>query len=208
MSSILTKFGPMIAAAVLGFAPVPDAGAAEVNALLATCVLCHGKDGASTDPAVPINAGMSAAYVVDQLKAFRSKERPCPPTEIKTGDRKGAKSDMCEAVGGLSDGDMKQLAEYLAKQKFVRASQPADAALAAKGREIHRQSCEKCHSNNGSLPDDDAGILAGQWTPYLKEQLAAFKSGARKGDPKMNPVVSGLDAASIDALLNFYASLK
>ncbi len=208
MTRNLARLGLMTAAAILCLAPAPGAGAADGNALMAVCAGCHGKDGASTDPSVPINAGMSATYLADQLSAFKNKQRPCPVTEMKAGDKKGTKTDMCAIAGALDDADTKQLAGYLAKQKFVRASQAADAALATKGQQIHQQNCEKCHSNNGSAPEDDAGILAGQWTPYLKEQLADFRSGARKADPKMKPVVDRLDAASIDALVNFYASLK
>jgi len=202
------RLGLMTAAAILCLVPAPGASAADINALMAVCAGCHGKDGASIEPSVPINGGMSATYLADQLSAFKNKQRPCPVTEMKAGDTKGTKTDMCAMAGSLDDADIKQVAGYLAKQKFVRASQPADAALAAKGRQIHQQNCEKCHSNNGSLADDDSGILAGQWTPYLKEQLADFGSGARKVDPKMKPVVDRLNAADIDALLNFYAGMK
>lgn len=207
MTRNLTKLG-LITAAVLCLAPTSGTSAADVNTVLATCANCHGKDGASSDPNDPIIGGMSATYLAAQMSAYKKKERPCPATEVKAGDKKGTKTDMCEVVKDLGDGDIKAVADYLAKQKFVRASQTADAALAAKGQQLHQQNCEKCHSNNGSVPDDDAGILAGQWAAYVKEQLAAFKSDARKGDPKMKPVVDRLDAASIDALVNFYASMK
>lgn len=204
----VTKLGLLTAAAVLCFAAAPGVRAADVNAVMATCVNCHGKDGASTAPDVPIIGGMSAPYLADTLSAYVKKTRPCPTTEVRSGDKKGTKTDMCEVVKDLGDADIKQVADYLAKQKFVRASQTADAALAAKGQQIHQLSCEKCHSNNGSVPDDDAGILAGQWIPYLKEQLALFNSGKRVADPKMKPVIEKLDQASIDALANFYGSMK
>jgi cytochrome subunit of sulfide dehydrogenase len=196
----IAKLGLLTAAAILCLVPAPGAQA-DVNTVMASCAGCHGKDGASTDPVSPIIAGMSATYLAETLTAYKTKERPCPATEPKA-------VAMCAVAGGIADADIKQIADYLAKQKFVRASQTVDGALAEKGKQIHRQSCEKCHSGNGSVADDDAGILAGQWMPYLKAQLVEFKSGARKVDPKMTAVVDRLDAAGIDALVNYYGSMK
>lgn len=197
----ITKLGLLTAAAILCLALTPDARAADINALMASCSGCHGKDGASTDPVSPIIGGMSATYLAETMTAYKTKERPCPASEPKA-------VAMCAVAGGLADADIKQIADYLSKQKFVRASQTVDGALAEKGKQIHHQSCEKCHSGNGSVADDDAGILAGQWVPYLKAQLLEFKSGARKVDLKMTAVVDRLDAAGIDALANYYASMK
>jgi cytochrome subunit of sulfide dehydrogenase len=198
----------VIAAAALCLATAPGARAADVNAVMATCASCHGKDGASTAASVPIIGGMSAPYLADTLSAYKKKVRPCPITEVRSGDKKGTKTDMCEVVKDLGDADIKSVADYLAKQKFVRAVQTADAALAAKGQQVHQQNCEKCHSSNGSVADDDAGILAGQWIPYLKEQLAVLNAGKRAAAPKMKPVIEKIDKASLDALANFYGSMK
>jgi cytochrome subunit of sulfide dehydrogenase len=197
MTGNIHALGLLAAAAFLCLAPAPGARAADFNTVIANCTKadCHNKDGASAKPDTPIIGGMSAIYLAEQVAACKKKQRKCP-------------DGMFDVVKDLGDADIKQVTDYLAKQKFVRASQAADAALAAKGQQIHHQNCERCHSNNGSLADDDAGILAGQWTPYLKEQLAAVGSDTRKVDPKMKAVVDQLEAASIDALLNFYASLK
>ncbi len=203
-----TRLGLLTAAAALSLASAPAGHAADLNTIMTTCANCHGKDGASADSSVPIIGGMSASYITDTLAAYKTKDRPCPAVEIKAGDKKGTKSDMCEVTKELGDADVKQVAEYLAKQKFVKASQTPDPGLAAKGQQIHQLNCEKCHSNNGSVADDDSGFLAGQWLPYLKQQITEFKSGARKADPKMKPVIDKIDAAGIDDLLNYYASLK
>lgn len=208
MASTLTKLGLVTAAAALCLAAASGAKAADVATVAAACGNCHGKDGASTDPNVPIIGGVSSTYLAGQMAAYKKKERPCASVAMTAGDKKGTKSDMCEALKDLGDADFKQLGDYFAKLKFVHASQTADAALAAKGQQIHKQDCEKCHSSNGGAPDDDAGILAGQWMPYMKLQITQFKSDIRKGDPKMKPVLDRLDAASVDALLNFYASVK
>lgn len=196
--------------AVVLLAMANSSKAVDVDAVMAKCADCHGKNGASTDRDEPVIGGMSAAYLEETLNAYKAKERPCPETEFKAGPKKGSKTTMCEAVQDLAAADIKRIAEFLAKQKFAPAVQAVDAALAAKGAVIHEQSCEKCHSANGTAADDDAGILGGQWIPYLKEQIADFKSGARKGDDKnkMRKVLQDLDAKETDAVLNFYASQK
>jgi len=188
----------------------PLSRAADINAIMAKCANCHGKDGSSTDPNIPVIGGMSAAYIEANLAAYKSKERPCPKTEIKSGEKKGTKTDMCEAVKDLGSADIKEVADFLAKQKFIPAAQTIDAALAAKGQSIYKQSCEKCHSEGGKAVDDDAGILAGQWIAYMKQQMAEVKSGARKTDKKnkMQKVAEELDPAQTDAVLNYFASQK
>jgi cytochrome subunit of sulfide dehydrogenase len=197
-----------LAAVIFGSLTVGAAQAADVNAVMATCANCHGKDGASTEPGVPVIGGVSAPYLGDNIAAYKKKARPCPPTELRAGDKKGTKTDMCEAVKDLSDGDIKQIAEYLASKKFVRAPQTADAALATKGKAIHQEFCEKCHSNNGSVAGDDAGILAGQWIVYLKEAFAEYAAGSRQMPQKMKPMLQKVDKAGTDALANYYGSMK
>jgi sulfide dehydrogenase cytochrome subunit len=182
--------------------------AADGTAVVAICANCHGQAGASTDPTVPIIGGVSAPYVVDTLAAYKNRERPCPPTEVRAGDKKGTKTDMCAVAKDLSQADIKEIAAHLAGQKFVRATQIFDPALAQKGARIHQQSCQKCHSRNGSVAEDDSGILAGQWMPYLKKQLVDYGLGVRQADPKKRLVIQRLDQAAFDALVNYYASVK
>ena len=182
--------------------------AAEAGKLAEGCANCHGKDGVSTESDVPTIAGFSAAYVEDSLNHYKKKERHCPEATYHSGDKKGQKTDMCKVANDLSAADIKQLAQFYAGKKFVRAEQKFDPALAKKGKEIHERSCEKCHSENGSVAKDDSGMLAGQWMPYLKEALSDFKAGKRPIDKKMKPKIEKLDQADFDALVNYYGSLK
>jgi sulfide dehydrogenase cytochrome subunit len=180
--------------------------AADGAAIVERCASCHGKDGVSKDSKVPTIAGYSAPYITDSMKTYKKKERPCPEMKILEGPKKGQASDMCKVAADLSDADAKAVAQYLAKQKFVRAKQPFDAAKAAKGKGVHDTECKKCHEKGGSSADDDAGILAGQWTHYLREQFAAFHSGKRQMDEKMKPKIEKLSKEDEEALINFYAS--
>ena len=193
---------------LVGLLVAPSAGAADVTKLVENCAGCHGKDGVSHESDVPIIAGYSAQFLSDTLTGYQSKVRPCPAVKYSEGDKKGKESDMCRVAKDLSDSDIAQLGTYFAGKKFVPAKQSFDAALAKKGAEIHERNCEKCHSEKGSQASDDAGILAGQWMPYLKEQFKDFLGGKRPIAKKMKPKIEKLEQADFDALVNFYGSFK
>jgi len=79
-----------------------DVAALRGRSLVATCAACHGTDGrAAPTAAVPGLAGMPAAYLVEQMKAFKS------------GARNG--TVMPQLAKGYSDAQIEQLAETLAK---------------------------------------------------------------------------------------------
>ena len=187
---------------------VSSASAADVNKVVESCAACHGKDGASTESDVPTIAGYSAQYIIDSMAAYKKKQRPCPATKFRSGAKKGQPTDMCKTAGELSDDDAKAVAKYFAGKKFVRAKQPFDAALAKKGKQLHDVHCEKCHSEGGSLADDDAGILAGQHKQYLAEAFKEYASGKRPMPEKMKPKIEKLEKSDFDALLNFYAGAQ
>ena len=196
-----------VLAAVIGLALAPAARAAD-GATIAEqkCAFCHGKNGASADPAIPIIGGYSAKYLVESLRNFKKKIRTCAEVRIPDGPKKGTKSDMCKVVADLSDADAEAVSKYLAAQKFVRAKQPFDPAKAQKGSGVYKLRCEKCHENGGASPDEDNGILAGQWTPYLREQLVGFRTGKRPLDDKMKLRLDKVTKDDEEALLHFFAS--
>lgn len=75
-------------------------------AKVAACGACHGVKGdAPIAPNYPKLAGQNAAYIVAALQAY------------KKGDRKGGLAAVMTAQSaGLSDAEMKELAEYYAAQ--------------------------------------------------------------------------------------------
>lgn len=204
--SIFKRLALLVAGLAVGIFWGSISLAADGATLAERCASCHGKDGASKDSKVPSIGGYSAPYIADAMKTYKKKERPCPEMKIPEGPKKGQASDMCKVAADLSDADAKAVAQFFAKQKFVRAKQPFDAAKAAKGKGVHDTECKKCHEKGGSSADDDAGILAGQWTHYLKEQFAAFRAGKRQMDEKMKPKIEKLSKEDEEALINFYAS--
>lgn len=81
-----------------------DAQALHTKALAATCANCHGTGGQAIDGSeVPGLAGMPAAYLVEQMKAFKSGARQA--------------TVMHQLAKGYSDGQIEQLAAYFAARK-------------------------------------------------------------------------------------------
>ena len=157
-----------------------------------TCVGCHGPEGSSVGPAIPSIAGMSAEYFNTVM------------TEYKADGRYG--TIMGRIAKGYSDEEIALMGDYFAKQDFVRYPQQLDAAKVAAGEKLYDKNCSKCHDEKGALADDDAGILAGQWLPYLTYSMEDFTTGKREMPKKMKKKVEKLDSAELDALLQFFAS--
>jgi cytochrome subunit of sulfide dehydrogenase len=207
MIRLITRtMGVALAGALASLALSTAALAADGAAVAERCVVCHGKNGASTEPQIPIIGGYSAKYISDSIRNFRKKTRPCAEVATPSGPKKGTKSDMCKVTAELSDAEAEAVAKHFAAQKFVRAKQPFDAAKAQKGSTVYKLRCEKCHENNGASADEDNGILAGQWTPYLRDQLVAFRAGRRPSDEKMKQRLERVNKEEEEALLHFFAS--
>ena len=67
--------------------------------------------------------------------------------------------------------------------------------------------CVTCHGRNGIGTSPMFPNLAGQKSLYMIQQLEHFRSGARKSEV-MNVVAKPLTDAEIEALANYYESLK
>jgi sulfide dehydrogenase cytochrome subunit len=179
-----------------------DAVASDIVALVKQCESCHGTDGNSQQPDVPIIAGFSEEGFYNTMDAFRAGDRVAMPFQ-KPGE---PETVMNEIARDLSEDDVDTLADYFSKRPFQAARQPFDMALAERGEIIHKQNCERCHSDGGAEPVNDAAILAGQWTPYLRRQLKNILSGQRVVTRSMLRRLKKLSAGDIEALLNFYAA--
>ena len=188
-----STFGLLLAAGLLAGGQVM---AAEPTATMLgnTCAGCHGTNGVSMGPAAPSIAGMSAAYFEDTMLAYKNGERP---------------STIMERLAkGYTEEEIKAMAKFFAEQKPVPQPQKLDAAKVKEGEKVYKDSCETCHDDNGRNPDDDAGILGGQWLPYLTYSMEDFTSGRREMPKTMKSKVKGLSPAQIEAVLHFLASQK
>ena len=182
---------------------------ADVQNEIEQCNSCHGDGGVSIESDVPTIAGMSPFVIEEYMFEYRDEARPCHESEYRSGDTERPATDMCAVAKDLSEEQILEIAEFYSSKSFVAAMQDFDAALAAKGAGIHKRECEKCHSDGGSYADDDAGMLAGQWMPYLEQVFDDYAAGERgMMEDKMKDKVDALDAESITALLHYYASLQ
>ncbi|MDO9213841.1 MAG: c-type cytochrome [Methylococcales bacterium] len=163
-----------------------DKAAGEQKA--AMCAGCHGAGGKSANAQFPNLAAQQPAYLVNQLKAFKS------------GSRSGAM--MAGMAASLSDDDMANLAAYFADQPAAKAG--GDAALAKVGKDKAAM-CLGCHgeagAGNGQFPR-----LAGQQPDYLVKQLANFKDGSRKAS-HMQAIAATLSEDDMKALAAYFGSL-
>ncbi len=180
--------------------------AGDLDAIVADCNGCHGDDGVSQWTDVPTIAGVPEFVHSDALYIFRDEARPCSESEYRQGDTSKAATTMCAVTADLSDDQIDEIAAYYAGLPFVAAKQDFDAALAEAGKAVHEANCDRCHSEGGSNPEDEAGILAGNLMGYLEAQLAAYRAGEREQPKKMEEKVSALTDDDVKALVNFYAS--
>ena len=189
----------MIGALAIGFS-AGSAFAADTD----KCDQCHGQNGNSTDGKVPSIAGMSETYITDTLISYAAGDRPAS----KYTPSGGSESDMQTVAKGLSEADAAAVAAHYAGQTYKPRQQGGDAALIEQGKAVFNKRCDKCHTDGGSLAEDDAGLLLGQGKEYLRAQVDAFQSGARPMSKKMAKSFKKISDADRTAIVEFLASGK
>jgi len=178
----------------------------DISSIVDDCNGCHGDDGVSQWTDVPTIAGVPEFVHADALYFFRDEERPCSESEYRQGDTSKAATTMCAVVADLDDATLDEVAAYYFELPFVAAKQEFDADLAAAGKVLHDAECDRCHSEGGANPDDEAGILAGQWIGYLDATFAQYASGDREQPKMMQEKMNALSADDVKALVHYYAS--
>ncbi|MBK6293742.1 MAG: cytochrome c4 [Rhodoferax sp.] len=170
--------------------------AASPNAamLANACAGCHGTSGGSAGPAMPSLAGQSKEAIVTAMKKFKSGERPS--------------TIMGRLAKGYSDADFAAMGEFFAKQKLHASKQTLDPARVARGAALQEANCSRCHLEDGKEGKDDTPAMASQWLPYMQMQMALYLSNQRKMPEKMAEKVKPLSVDDLEALLQFYASVK
>jgi cytochrome c553 len=161
------------------------------------CSMCHGARGLS--PAnMPNLAGQYAIAIYKELIDF------------KTGAR--ASAVMAPLVADLNDRDMRELAAYYAYLPRVSLAPPVTDVpprIVANGAPMRGIApCGACHGDLASKAG--AAWLAGQPAIYLRAQLEAFASGARRNDigEQMRNVAREMTPAEIDAASRYYANRR
>jgi cytochrome c553 len=162
---------------------------------MAPCLACHGEKGQSENPEVPSLGAQPAPYTLIQLYLFREKQRK---VEL-----------MNEFAKDLSDDDLRQFSDAIAKLPAPRPEDAGDAARMQRGYALIQQHhCNVCHQSN-LAGRDNVPRLAAQREDYLAKALREYKSNARVGyEPIMLEVMRPLNDADIPDLAYTIARMK
>ncbi len=167
---------------------------ASVRDKLQTCFVCHGENGASTQPTYPILAGQEFYYLYVQLKDFKS------------GLRKNA--IMSPLVANIEKQDLRLMAEYFGEQEWQGAEFTASPESISAGKKVvDAGQCVACHlgafNGNSRIPG-----LAGQHFEYLNKTMLDFKNKQRNNAQPMNALFSTFSDDEIKAVSQYLAGFK
>ena len=159
------------------------------------CAACHGPNGKSTQPQIPILAGQNFRYLYFELRDFKEGRRKHPI--------------MDPLVASLSKEDMFDLASYFAAQTPVSTQFSPDPAKAAKGKaKAEEVLCTMCHLGRFK-GQNEIPRVAGQHYEYIVKQLHDFRAQRRTNDAgNMTSVAKTLSDTDIDDLAEYIAGLQ
>jgi cytochrome c553 len=185
-------------ALTLALAALPRAAAGEdysdIKDKLKLCFSCHGPNGASTDPSIPIIAGQHMYYLYTELKDFSA------------GRRQNEK--MSPVVAGLDKTLLKKFAQYFSEQQWPKPrAAVVDEATLKKAQEVAASAeCFQCHLS-GYEGTSGVPRLAGQHETYLWKTIRDLKSGARANSAAMSSLMRTFSDADLAEMVKYLASL-
>jgi cytochrome c553 len=187
--------GPARTTAPTAPASAVAAGPAYAERFAAVCAACHGANGRSDLPGVPVLAGQYSLYAITQLFLFREGRR----------DNAG----MVAVAKQMTDADLRGFSDHIGKLPPVPPEAPAtppDAARMAKGQALaHEHKCSFCHGAD-LAGGQQVPRIGGQKEAYLSQALHGFKNGQRPGYTRaMTEALSQVPEADLD-LLAYYAA--
>ena len=185
----------LLCASALGAALAAQAqSAAPAPAKAEACAACHGPGGRSTQPQYAILAGQTARYLDLQLRDFQAGRRT---NEL-----------MTPMVAGMTRDEMRELADYFAKQTPPVQTFKADADKARLGKlKADETLCTMCHLG-GFAGQNEVPRVAGQHFDYIVRQLSDFKARTRTNDAgTMTSVAGTLNAQDIENLAHYLVGL-
>jgi cytochrome c553 len=158
------------------------------------CTACHGPGGGAPLPQMPILAGQTARYLYLQLRDFQEGRRTNP--------------QMTPMTAGLTRDDMRELADYFAKQKPPPQKFNPDQGKARLGKaKADETLCTMCHLG-GFVGQNEIPRVAGQQFDYIVKQLSDFKARTRTNDAgNMTSVSNTLSDTDIDNLAHYLVGL-
>jgi cytochrome c553 len=171
------------------------------------CIRCHGLDGAGdSSGAFPRLSNQSGWYLYQTLQDYTLGARNSAIMQpIAKALTMKEREDVAAYYASIKD------APFPPRPEADVSTLQTGGAIAAVG--ISRQgvpACNGCHGDRSMGTGPIYPYLAGQFAPYLEQQLRLWKSGKRGGDP-MNVMMSIAKAMSDDqirAVSVYYASVR
>ena len=182
----------------------PDPSTLEAKALVsAACSKCHGVAGVSISPLFPILAAQLPGYIEAELKLFRIRGRSDPR----------ARAFMWGISRGLTDEQIKGVAQYFASQPPVKGGGSSNPALAGKGKLMYEngaperdiEACTVCHGHSGEGVNTQPR-LAGQHRDYVVTEMWQYRSGLRE-NKVMQHVTEKMTDDEIAAVVDYVSTL-
>ena len=189
------KPGARAATAASSAAGADSGAAAYAERFRTVCAACHGVNGRSDMPGVPVLAGQPALYTITQLFLFREGRRN--------------NEAMIALAKQMKDADLRGFSDHIGTLPPVPAPAPAvppDAARMAKGLALAQQhKCTFCHGDN-LAGGQQVPHIGGQKQDYVLQTLQGFKSGERPGYTRaMTEALSQVPMDELD-LLSYYVA--
>lgn len=163
----------------------------------ALCAACHGANGRSDMPGVPVLAGQPSFYSITQLFLFREGRR--------------SNEAMTAVAKTLNNADLQGFADFIGALPPVPPpppTTPPDAGRMRKGQALALEhKCVFCHGADLGGGQQVARI-AGQHEDYLRMSLRGFRDGTRPGYTQaMTSAVSHIPHADLDTLAYYAARI-
>jgi cytochrome c553 len=181
----------------------PDPSTMKATVLVSNaCSKCHGNNGISISPLFPILAGQLPGYIEAELKLFRLRARSDPR----------ARAFMWGIARGLTDEQIKGVAQFFSTQPAVHGTASSNPALADKGKALYEsgrpdldiEACTVCHGHDGEGVNTQPR-LAGQHRDYIAIQMSQYRSGLRE-NKVMQHVTEKLTDDEIAALVEYIST--
>ena len=183
-----------------------------------TCAGCHGQFGnGGKRGEYPRIGGQRAAYIADQLRSFRARQRVNIPMYPYTQERE------------LPDEDIRDVSAYLAGLELpttppdFKDSDDALTRLTAmekvmiipkldgdieNGGALYQKHCASCHGKTG-MGRGKFPMLVGQYTNYLQKQIDAYLKAERPhDDDEDRGILAKLKEIDISDILAYITRLQ
>lgn len=208
---------------LVGMTSPSQAETASPEMLTNTCVACHGADGVSQGPAIPSLAGLTRNYFVGAMLAYKYADDSDGLEDALDQLYQNKDFEDAEAFPRYST-IMTRIAKGYSLEEIIAMStvfhdseigipeQKYDRSKVSMGEELHEEYCGNCHEDGGLSAEDDVGLLAGQWMPYLRytleDYLAERREMPKKMRTKLKEVHEEYGESGINDLLQYYASVR